>query len=209
MAPPDGVTWCPLPGSVHVSGVKGSAVQRVRVSSTLDRPFGDRWVVARLVAVLVGQRPWNGPGCVELLTWCPAGELSTSWWTELKGRMELCAYMKKRAKKGEGLSTRSAADDEFRGQYPTLFDYLTATCYDDDPKQPRITATLLLFGQDGCWKACLRDRAECCCAWAAGPSITELFGVLERELADDTVVWRLDRLSGAPEATRKPRSKSS
>jgi hypothetical protein len=179
------------------------------VSSTLDRPFSDRWVECDCVAVLVGQRPWNGPTSVVLLTWLPRGCLSDPDWTAFKGQAELSAYMKKRERKHEGSTTRSVVDPEFQLVYPTLYDYLTATCYDDDPKQPRVTSTLLVFGQDGCWKANLRDRSEGLCAWFAAPQFTELLGGLERELTDDHVVWRLDRAAGHELASRKPRGKGS
>lgn len=185
----------------------GEVNRRVQVSSTLERPFSDRWVLATHVVVLVGQRPWLGPTCVQLVTWCPSLWLLADDWTTLKGELEVGAYMKKKNRAQSTTGTRVLSDPEFEQLYPVLAEYLFCTCYDDDPRQPRVTATLLLFGQDGCVKACLRDRAEGVCAWAAAPSVTELLGVLERELANDTAVWRLDRVSGAPEATRKPRGK--
>lgn len=181
--------------------------RRVEVVTKRERPFGDYWLVCRWVAILVGQRPWDGTRCVELLTWCPAAFLDSPEWTEVKGKLEIGAYMKRKEKKSGQVPTRVVSDEEFERLYPTLAEYLFCTCYDDDPKQPRVTSTLLLFGQDGCVKACLRDRAEGLCAWAAGPSVLELLAALDRELRDDTVVWRLDRASGAPEATRKPRGK--
>ena len=174
-----------------------------------DHPWRDRWIVTKLVAVLVGQRPWSGSTAVELLTWCPSCWTFGHDWTCLKGELELSAYMKKREKKNAGATFRAAVDEQFATDYPTLYDYLTATCYDDDRSQPRVVSTLLIFGQDGCWKACLRDRTEGCCCWCAAPSVLELLGVLDRELADGTAVWREDRLSGAPEARRKPRQQSS
>lgn len=170
--------------------------------------FNERWVVATEVAVLVGQRPWSGSSACVLVTWCPSSWLTARDWTSVKGELELGAHMKKRAKPNESSASRSAVDNDFGRQYPVLYDYLTCTCWDDDPKLPRATATLLIFGQDGCFKACLRDRAESSCCWVAAPSVTELLGALERELSDGTAVWREDRLSGAPEARRKPREKS-
>jgi hypothetical protein len=127
----------------------------------------------------------------------------------MKGELELGGYMKRKERKNGSAQNRAGSDEEFREQYPTLYDYLTATCYDDDPKQPRVVSTLLVFCQDGCFKACLRDRAEAVCCWCAAPTFGELLSVLEREIAGDTAVWREDRASGAPEAKRKPREKSS
>lgn len=174
-----------------------------------DQGFTDRWVVGTKTAVLVGQKPWDGPSACVLVTWCPADWLLCVEWTTLKGELEMGAYMKRKERRHASTVVRSAVDDEFRARYPELYDYLTATCYDDDPKQPRTTSTLLVFGQDGCFKACLRDRAESCCCWVAAPTFLELLGVLESELAGGTAVWRDDRLSGAAEAKRRPREKSS
>jgi len=179
----------------------------VTVSSLLDRPFGDRWIVATHLAVLVGQRPWLGERCVELLTWCPEGWLRSPDWTGLKGELEIGAYMKKPKKDDASPTLRSAVDAEFAATYPSIYDHLTCVFWDDDPKQPRVTSTLLVFAQDGCFKANLRDRANGKCCWVAAPSFSELLGALERELGDGTAVWRLDRLAGAPEATRIPRKK--
>lgn len=171
--------------------------------------FRERWVVARHIAVLVAQKPWSGSTACVLVTWCPASWALDQWWTSDKGQLEIGAHMKRKAKKDEASLTRSAVDEQFQRDYPNVYDYLTSSCWDDDPKQPRATATLLVFGADGCWKACLRDRAEGLCCWVAAPGFVDLLAVLERELADGTAVWRLDRLSGAPEAKRAPRGKGS
>lgn len=174
-----------------------------------DHGFRERWIVASEVAVLLDQKPWSGSGACLLSTWCPAAWIQADDWTTLKGELELGAHMIRKVNPNAAAATRAANDEQFRTTYPTLYDYITCTCYDDDPGQPRNTATLLVFGQDGCWKACLRDRAEQQCCWVAAPSFGDLLGVLERELADGKAVWRLDRLSGATEAKRKPREKSS
>lgn len=181
------------------------SVERCRCSRDV---WLERWHVARHLAVLVSQKPWGGPGAVILVTWCPSAWVGASDWTQLKGELELGAHMKRKERKhGEGQS-RTAEDRDFQAEHPELYDYLTASCYDDDPKQPRITSTLLVFAADGCWKACLRDRSEGVCCWCAAPSVVELLAVLERSLKDGTAVWRLDRATGAPEAKRVPRSKS-
>lgn len=175
-------------------------------SCRLDRPFTDRWIVATHIAVLVGQRPWPGPTCVQLITWCPREWVSSVDWTALKGELEIGAYMKRPKKDEIPTPSRSAVDNDFGREHPVLHDYLTVVFWDDDPKQPRVTSTLLVFGQDGCWKACLRDRALGRCCWCAAPSVAELLAALERELAEGKAVWRLDRLSGAPEASRPIRT---
>jgi hypothetical protein len=115
--------------------------------------------------------------------------------------------VKKRERKNEQHETRAAADSAFQERFPYLFDHITARCWDGDPKQPRVTSTLLVFAGDGCWKACLRDRAEGLCCWVAAPGFDELLAVLERELGDGTAVWRLDRLAGHDTAKRPIRGK--
>ena len=186
-----------------------SGGKRSRKKQKPPSPFGERWIVTGEVAVLVDQKPWGGPGACILLSWCPADFTRDPDWVPCKGQLEAGARMKKRARKHAEEAGRAGVDPDFAEEYPTLYDYLTASCYDDDPKQPRQTSTLLVFTQDGCFKACLRDRSEGVCCWVAAPRFGELLGVLERELTDDTAVWRLDRASGAPEAKRKPREKSS
>lgn len=165
----------------------------------------ERWIEGRHLAVLVGQKPWSGSTACVLVTWCPVGWLSADDWTQLKGELELGAHMKRKERKNASEQKRAATDEQFGADYPNLYDYLTATCYDDDPKQPRQVATLLVFAQDGCFKACLRDRAESLCCWVAAPDLLGVLGVLESELDGGTAVWREDRLSGAETAKRKPR----
>jgi hypothetical protein len=102
---------------------------------------------------------------------------------------------------------RAAPVDETLATFPVLADYLTSLFYDGDPPVPRETATLLLFAQDGSFRACLRDRAERRCLWVATPSWADLLTVLELGLSDENAVWREDRLSGAETAKRIPPSR--
>lgn len=174
------------------------------VQYTGERVHGVRWYTKGETAVLLERLPW---GEVRVLTWCPAWFLRGPYGPETLAELELEAHMKRRTKDGPNHEGRAGRDPEFQAKFPTLFDYLTATCFDGDNKQPRITSTLLLFAQDLVWKACLRDRSEGVCAWVAAPELFSLLAVLEEELAGDTAVWRLDRLAGAPEASRKPSGK--
>lgn len=181
--------------------------RRSRKKRKPDSPWGERWIVAKMVAVLVSQKPWDGPDKIRLITWCRDFPKDLVERSVALSRLTLEAHMKRRKRDEKCNPNRTAVDDRFESQWPTLYDYLTSTCYDDDPKQPRDTSTLLIFGADGCFKACLRDRAEHCCCWCAAASLIDLLGVLDAELANGTAVWREDRLSGAPEAKRLPRQK--
>jgi len=49
-----------------------------------------------------------------------------------------------------------ALDPAFLSVFPALHEYLTATSYPDG--QPRRTASLTMFAEEGLWKACLSDR---------------------------------------------------
>lgn len=88
---------------------------------------------------------------------------------------------------------------------PVLCEFLTSTAYDGDAAGTRQTATLLIFAQDGAWKACLRDRQEARALWVAAALFTDLISVLEDALANGTGIWRDDRASGAETAKRQKR----
>lgn len=171
------------------------------------RPFAPRWVEAEFIHYLQEQFPWDGPGCVSCLTWCPSVLDDGSSWFWHKGRLESEAFMKRREKKNGTRGEPAFSDPEFAKKHPNLYEYLAATCYDGDPEQPRVTSTLLVFGQEGCVKLCLRDRDEAVCCWVAASTLLGAFGVLERELRDGLAIWRLDRASGALEAKRVPKGK--
>lgn len=101
----------------------------------------------------------------------------------------------------------AASVDDLVERFPTLADFLASTCYDGDPPGTRCTGTLLVFAQDGSWKACLRDRQESRCLWVASLSLFELFTVLEAALSDPAAVWRYDRMDGHEQAKRIPPKK--
>lgn len=111
--------------------------------------------------------------------------------------------MKKPVKQATPGGSYAAPIDDILDRFPLLAEQLTATAYDGDPPGTRQTATLLLFGQDGSWKACLRDRQEQRTLWVAVHSLLNAFEALENALGDPEAVWREDRMSGAPEAKRQ------
>lgn len=84
---------------------------------------------------------------------------------------------------------------------PALAERLTLLTYEDG--SARQTDTLLVFAQDGVWKAALRDRDSRLCLWAASPVLIDLVEVLEGLLCDPAAVWRADRAAGAAEASRQ------
>jgi len=172
-------------------------------------PWLPLWIVTSEWAVLRQHLPWVHWGGVVLHRWCPAYFFNGAFAVETFVDLDSGCLMRRKEKKHEQFERRAAADSELVERCPTLFDYLTATCYEQDPNQPRTTSTLTLFAQDGVWKANLRDRSEGCCLWVASPTLLGLLDILEAELNGATAVWRLDRLAGAAEASRRPIRKSS
>jgi len=86
------------------------------------------------------------------------------------------------------LRRRPFIDPDFASQYPVLATYLGDEAYDDGA--PRRTSTLLLFVQDGLWKACLNDRAAGRSAWVSGEMLTEALSSLENALRTERASWR-------------------
>lgn len=167
------------------------------------------WIVAGEWAVERQLIPWLDWGGVVLHAWCPAWFLRGEYHVDTFLALNSRCPMRRKAKPHEPAERRAAEDEDLKERLPILFDYLTATCYESDVNQPRLVSTLTIFAQDGVWKAVLRDRAENCCLWVASPGLLGLLDVLEAELRGETAVWRLDRYSGAEQASRKPSGKGS
>lgn len=156
---------------------------------------------------LVNYPPW---GPMQLLGHCPRdwGVATVSQFVEIFP-LVLRMPMKPPARR-VGETLRDAANPEgLLELYPLLTEHLVSTAYDGDAPGTRTTSTLLLFGQDGVWKANLRDRQEQRCLWLSSLLFKDLFAVIEDALAHGTGQWRDDRAAGAPEAKRQRNGKSS
>lgn len=98
-------------------------------------------------------------------------------------------YLSKRqAKQG---SLPSDVDGEVTGllqPFPATAEYLTSPTMPDG--SPRQSATLLVFLEDGRWKARLLDRQEGQALWSSGSTFQELLEALEQALQDGTGDWR-------------------
>jgi len=79
--------------------------------------------------------------------------------------------------------------------FPTLWEYLSGDCWDDG--SPRVTATMLVFVEDGMVKVCVNDRALQRKCWMTGRSPEAAFSALEAALAQGNVEWRPDKQPGA------------
>lgn len=207
MPPDPGVTWCPScsGGSVRRRyPVGGPTADQLKASNR--GKYGKRtWVGVDNVYFVdvVPYPPW-----ILVEHWYPVWFTKGSDGSAASVDLQLGGAMKRREKKREELQTRAFHDEEFREQYPTLFDHLSALTFDGEGGGDRVVSTLLVFGKDGGLTACLRDRNDSVCCWVSGRTLRDVLTVLERDLAEDTAVWRLDRSAGHPTAARKPKPKS-
>jgi len=85
-------------------------------------------------------------------------------------------------------------DNDTKTLFPTLWDHLTQTTWDDGT--PRETSSLLLFVQDGMLKAMLRDREAGQCLWTAGVSVATVMFQLDTALSDPNAEWKADKAPG-------------
>lgn len=148
------------------------------------------------------------PPYLVVHAWYPRWFAEGDYGPEATSDFQLRAAMKRKENKRVELQTRAFHDEDFRAEYPTLFDHLSALTWDGEGGGDRVVSTLLIFGKDGGLTACLRDRNDAVCCWVSGRTLRDLLAVLEDQLANDTAVWRLDRAAGAATAARKPKPKS-
>lgn len=71
---------------------------------------------------------------------------------------------------------------------PTLHQFLSDTQWDDGGA--RVPGTLLLFCEQGRYKACLNDRDGSRSVFVSGDSVEAILDALEAGLADDDLEWR-------------------
>lgn len=116
--------------------------------------------------------------------------------------------MKKPPVSGNNFLAYAASPDDWLDLYPLLVEHLTATAYDGEAAGTRATSTLLIFAQDGTWRAVLRDRQAGRCLWVSCLGAEELLQVLENALGDPGAIWRDDRASGAETARRQNQRKA-
>lgn len=95
---------------------------------------------------------------------------------------------KKSGVPGAGQAVFVDAKTFFDGEYPLLAAHLGDPVYDDGT--PRLTSTLLIFAEQGLWKACLscRDTEEV--AFVSASNTRDLFLKLEDGLEADELDWR-------------------
>jgi len=173
------------------------------------RPFHSMWLEHDQVVLLLQQLPTWDRRKVRVLAWCPLEIFRGPLWTRFKGLLELEGNMKRQGiHHGESAGYVWVCED-FRERWPEVYDHLAAKFFEGDPKQPRRTSTLTLFGEDGLLKFCLRDREEGRCAFVGALDLVGGLECLSKSLAQGSIVWRLDRAAGHAEASRvKPQKKT-
>lgn len=82
----------------------------------------------------------------------------------------------------------AAADVDFRRDYAVLADYLESTVWEDG--SPRQSATLLVFCEDGSYKACVSDRAQGRVSFFSATTFAGLLHEVEQGLAGGGADWR-------------------
>lgn len=92
-----------------------------------------------------------------------------------------------------GGSAGSAVDGDFAERFPILHEFITATA--DDAGAPRKTATVMLFSEDGRFRAVLHERQHGLSLWRDAESVQGCFEGLEAALASGRAEWRKDAKS--------------
>jgi len=105
-----------------------------------------------------------------------------------------CMPLQKPTSPLAGSSNAQEGTSDWPTLWPTLVEYLSQTTWDDG--SPRETSTMLLFREDGSWKACLNDRAMGRTGWASSSSPEGTLQALEDALRDDRMEWRRKQSQG-------------
>lgn len=103
---------------------------------------------------------------------------------------------------GSGGHLADASDDpEFSQSHPCLFAFLVAETWETGEK--RATGTLLVFVDDGKWKACLSDRDGGRVAFVSASTAKGLLDASEAGLDAGTLDWRR-KTANPPGRPRRP-----
>jgi len=80
-------------------------------------------------------------------------------------------------------------DTEFSRSYPTLAAYLTETKYQDGT--PRVTATILIFCENGVLRLCVNDRDNNRSVFFTSETVEGGLLAAENAIATNTAEWRI------------------
>lgn len=86
---------------------------------------------------------------------------------------------------------QQVVDEVLKEVWPDLHAFLTEMTWDDGKK--RITGTVLMFCEDGLWKARLNDRDAKVTGWISGESYEGLMEGVDRAIGNGSIQWRADK----------------
>lgn len=109
----------------------------------------------------------------------------------------------KRERAEPGASRAASAEDAaLAKKHPHLHEYMTSTRYEDGAA--RQTSSVLIFVQDGLWKAMLKDRDANETLWATGDTMAAAVASLDAMLGSGKGEWRAERpREGGGSASRR------
>lgn len=99
--------------------------------------------------------------------------------------------LQRHAKVPESQVIASASSDELTDRLPTFLDFVTLVRWPEGDL--RTTGTVLLFCEDGLWKASLHDRDGARTVFVSAGGLLELLSVCDEALAAQGTPWRPDR----------------
>lgn len=103
----------------------------------------------------------------------------------------------------------AAPVDDLLDGLKLLADHLALTAFEGEGPGSRLVSSLLIFADDGVWKAMLKDKNAGKCLWIASPSLLDIFAVMDESLGSPNAIWRDDRHAGHETARRNKPNKTS
>lgn len=101
----------------------------------------------------------------------------------------MAKYLKKPLPpEANGLASVVEVDSWWAQKHPALVEFLTLSQWEDGSL--RETGTVLLFAEDGVWKACLNDRDAAKVAFVSGTSLEDVLVRAEAGLEEGDLDWR-------------------
>lgn len=101
------------------------------------------------------------------------------------------ALYRRSVREGGEDAARLPDGDGIQKAHPDLYDFLALAAFEDGTARER--GTLLLFVQDGRWKACLNDKADSCTCFVSGGTVKEVLAAANAALGAGKGDWRAYR----------------
>lgn len=104
----------------------------------------------------------------------------------------IMSFLRRVAEKDQAMvGTPTKEGEAWVKNHAALWEYLSATEYDDGTE--RKTSTVTLFVEDGAVKVCLNDRDGSRVMWVSGPSVVDVLKALEALLRAGEGDWRAQK----------------